>query len=228
MKNIETPAAVAIDSVHIYQQVPMEDSNEPQHRCTYELVSASNCVFTRSQTPMKYYDDPANALIVGQNKGSLSSAEIETFLQSSNEAIGLPLSHLMSIGTTRENRSISALCIGLHCSQNNTTNMSQTLYTALHHSREPTGMMVLVYTIQYLVDELRRENEAILTLLSSHQLWFVPLVNPDGYAYNEQSQVWSESSNNVGQRKNRQPGCPTDQDRGVDLNRNYDVCFDIE
>lgn len=50
------------------------------------------------------------------------------------------------------------------------------------------------------------------------------VVNPDGYARNEEQQIW-ERSDTVGQRKNTQPGCNTEIDNGVDLNRNYDVCF---
>ncbi|TYZ57514.1 hypothetical protein PybrP1_004256 [[Pythium] brassicae (nom. inval.)] len=72
-------------------------------------------------------------------------------------------------------------------------------------------------------DLLNGDLEA-LHLLFSRQLWFVLVVNPDGYARNEAQQVW-ERRDSAGQRKNAQPGCATELDNGVDLNRNYDVCF---
>lgn len=64
----------------------------------------------------------------------------------------------------------------------------------------------------------------MLHLLLSRQLWFILVVNPDGYARNEQQRMWTHHA--TGQRKNTRAGCATTLDTGVDLNRNYDVCFD--
>lgn len=82
----------------------------------------------------------------------------------------------------------------------------------------------LVYTIDLLATDVENGDLEVLHLLFSRQLWFVLVVNPDGYARNEEQRMW-ERSGEVGQRKNTQPGCTTEIDNGVDLNRNYDVCF---
>lgn len=82
----------------------------------------------------------------------------------------------------------------------------------------------LVYTIDVLVTDVENGDLEALHLLFSRQLWFVLVVNPDGYARNEAQRIWAQPSG-VGQRKNTQPGCATELDNGVDLNRNYDVCF---
>jgi len=94
----------------------------------------------------------------------------------------------------------------------------------MHHSREPVSMMTLVYFIHYLLSGLdyRSLDHGILNLLSNRQLWFVPLVNPDGYVWNLHAKA-----GNLWQRKNRSPTCAReDWHTGVDLNRNYPVCFD--
>lgn len=75
-----------------------------------------------------------------------------------------------------------------------------------------------------LATDVENGDLEVLHLLSSRQLWFVLVVNPDGYARNEEQRMWERSAE-VGQRKNTQPGCAKEIENGVDLNRNYDVCF---
>ncbi len=90
------------------------------------------------------------------------------------------------------------------------------LYTGLHHAREPLSMMALLY----FMDQLAQGYEEITeytAILNHRQLWFVPVVNPDGYEYNREI-----APNGGGMvRKNRRPGCANIQWAGVDLNRNY-------
>ncbi|RHY32297.1 hypothetical protein DYB32_002675 [Aphanomyces invadans] len=69
--------------------------------------------------------------------------------------------------------------------------------------------------------------QALYTALHhSRELWFVLVVNPDGYAYNEANMPKDPDETFSGQRKNRHKStCSETADVGVDLNRNYDVCF---
>lgn len=88
----------------------------------------------------------------------------------------------------------------------------EALYTGMHHAREPISMMCLVYTMWSLLEGYG-QNPETTGLLESRALWFVPLVNPDGYAYNvryfpDGGGLW---------RKNRSGA----DEEGVDLNRNY-------
>ena len=85
----------------------------------------------------------------------------------------------------------------------------------------------LVYTIDYLRTALANGALDALALVLSRQLWFVLVVNPDGYAWNEHATMWNQP-NGVGRRKNTRPGCATTADNGVDLNRNYDLCFQLD
>ena len=59
-------------------------------------------------------------------------------------------------------------------------------------------------------------------LLSSRQLWFIPLVNPDGYIDNLE-----KSAGNRNRRKNTLPGCSQIQAERCNLNRNYETLMAI-
>jgi hypothetical protein len=80
---------------------------------------------------------------------------------------------------------------------------------AQHHSRElNTPHMVLRALERTLADYAT--DPAIQALVDSHEVWFVPMVNPDGVDY-----VWN--TNNLWRKNRRNNGTSY----GVDLNRNY-------
>lgn len=96
----------------------------------------------------------------------------------------------------------------------NSSEKKKVLYTALHHAREPLSMQQMVYFMWYMLENYATD-PLVKILLDKTQLYFIPCVNPDGYAYN------SEVSPDGGGmwRKNRRP---LGDDRfGIDLNRNY-------
>jgi len=90
----------------------------------------------------------------------------------------------------------------------------QGLFTAVHHAREPVGMHQLIFFMWYLLENYSSNGE-IKTLLNNSDLYFVPCLNPDGYAYNFQN----EPNGGGMWRKNRRDN--KDGTFGVDLNRNY-------
>lgn len=84
------------------------------------------------------------------------------------------------------------------------------LYTALHHAREPGSSQQLIYFMWYILENYAT-NPEIKSLVDNSEIFFIPIVNPDGFAYNQQTRpngggMW---------RKNRRSGY------GVDNNRNY-------
>ncbi|MBK7944780.1 MAG: immune inhibitor A [Flavobacteriales bacterium] len=88
------------------------------------------------------------------------------------------------------------------------------LYTALHHAREPVSASQLIYFLWHLLENYGTDAEATY-VLDHFELYVVPCLNPDGYAYNEMTDpggggMW---------RKNRRDN--GDGTFGVDLNRNY-------
>ncbi|HLF15233.1 MAG TPA: M14 family zinc carboxypeptidase, partial [Bacteroidota bacterium] len=94
----------------------------------------------------------------------------------------------------------------------------EVLYTALTHAREPAGMMTVMYTMWWLLEQYASDPSAEY-LVNNRQVWFIPVINVDGYAYNE-------STNPAGGgfwRKNRRDN--GNGTWGIDLNRNYGPQF---
>ncbi|HLT46818.1 MAG TPA: M14 family zinc carboxypeptidase [Rubricoccaceae bacterium] len=90
----------------------------------------------------------------------------------------------------------------------------EVLFTGLHHANEPGAMMAVLYTMYYLAEQYAT-NPAVRALVRNRRLFFVPVVNPDGYAYNEQT---DPSGGGMWRKNLRDNG---DGSFGVDLNRNY-------
>jgi len=90
------------------------------------------------------------------------------------------------------------------------------LFTALHHAREPGSAQQLIYFMWYLLENYAA-NPEIKTILDKTELYIVPIVNPDGFAYN-----CSQDPDGGGMwRKNRRDNGSGSY--GVDNNRNYDA-----
>jgi Zinc carboxypeptidase/FlgD Ig-like domain len=93
-------------------------------------------------------------------------------------------------------------------------NEPEMLYTSVTHAREPQGMMLLIYAMFYLLENYGTDPEATY-LVNERELYFVPVVNPDGYVHNQTTNpngggMWRKN------RRNNGGGI-----FGVDLNRNY-------
>jgi carboxypeptidase T len=94
----------------------------------------------------------------------------------------------------------------------------QVLYTAIHHSQEPASIQQLIFYMYYLLENYDT-NPEVQYLINNMELYFIPVVNPDGYVYNENEdpdRMW---------RKNRRDNEGLLAGYGVDLNRNYDYAF---
>ncbi|TRX40760.1 M14 family zinc carboxypeptidase, partial [Flavobacterium restrictum] len=94
----------------------------------------------------------------------------------------------------------------------------ETLYTGMTHSREVASLMNLNFYMWYLLENYATDPD-VKNLVDNHDLYFIPIVNPDGLAYN---QAQSPAGGGM-QRKNRREtgtACTTYYD-GIDLNRNW-------
>ncbi|MGD8393885.1 MAG: M14 family zinc carboxypeptidase [Candidatus Eiseniibacteriota bacterium] len=88
------------------------------------------------------------------------------------------------------------------------------LFTGLTHAREPQGMACVLYYMFHLLENYATDPE-VRYLVDNREIYCVPVINPDGYVYNESiapggGGLW---------RKNRRPNGGGEY--GVDLNRNY-------
>nr|WP_294859591.1 M14 family zinc carboxypeptidase [uncultured Fluviicola sp.] len=90
----------------------------------------------------------------------------------------------------------------------------EVLYTAVHHAREPNSLSEVIFYMWYLLENYGTSDE-IKYLVDNTEMYFVPMINPDGYVYNQ-----TTDPNGGGMwRKNRRHN--SGGSYGVDLNRNY-------
>ncbi len=117
-----------------------------------------------------------------------------------------------SIGTSHEGRALWGM--KLSDNPNIDEDEPEVLFDGVHHAREPITVSVLIETLRYLCENYGVDPE-ITFLVDNREVYFIPVINPDGYVYNEQTYpsgggMW---------RKNRR--APTGGCYGVDNNRNY-------
>ncbi|PHR70070.1 MAG: hypothetical protein COA67_08835, partial [Lutibacter sp.] len=97
------------------------------------------------------------------------------------------------------------------------SNEPESLYSGMTHSREVSSMMNLIYYMWYVLENYDSD-AGIKNLIDNHEMYFIPVANPDGLMWNEQI----APSGGGMQRKNLGPyNTGNNAQRGVDLNRNY-------
>ncbi len=117
-----------------------------------------------------------------------------------------------SLGISHEGRDVWMVKISDNADQSE--GEPAVLYTALTHAREPEGMMLLVYYMFHLLENYGTDPEATY-LVNEREMYFVPVMNPDGYVYN---QTTDPSGGGMWRKNRRDNGGGI---YGVDLNRNY-------
>ncbi|MFT4942742.1 MAG: carboxypeptidase T [Patiriisocius sp.] len=95
----------------------------------------------------------------------------------------------------------------------------QLLYTAIHHAREPMSLHQLIFYMWYLLENYETDAE-VKGIVDNSELYFVPVVNPDGYLYNEKT---DPNGGGFWRKNRRNNGNGT---FGVDNNRNYEFFID--
>lgn len=121
------------------------------------------------------------------------------------------LARVSTLGTSYEGRPIKVLKISDNLSVNE-PDEGEVLIVALHHARE----WISVETSLFIAEQILTQyavNPRLEADVNKLQIWIVPVVNPDGFAY-----AWSSPANRYW-RKNRRNN--SDGTFGVDLNRNW-------
>ncbi len=183
---------------------------------TAEVIQPDMESYFRSRLQAAAVDDFAN----GSMGGFYTYAEVQNKLKEYRRQYPEIISAPLTIGTSIEGRAIIAVKISDNADTEE-TDEPEALYTALHHAREPQSLMCLLYFMETILKKYGKDPE-ITNVIDNRQLWFVPVINPDGYVYNE-------STNPAGGglwRKNRRRN--PDGSYGVDLNRNYGYQWGID
>ena len=158
---------------------------------------------------------PVRNFPLGSMQGNYTWDELNTRFDELHSSYPNLISDRTVIGQSIEGRDIWAFKVSDN--PNNDEDEPEVLYTGLTHSREPLSMMNLFYFVQQIVEQYGIDPE-LSYLTNNREMWFIPVINPDGYVYNE-----SIEPNGGGMhRKNRlDTNCGNGTGRGVDLNRNY-------
>ena len=93
-------------------------------------------------------------------------------------------------------------------------------YNALIHAREPITVEILLYFIHYLTDNYPADPE-VAYLVENREMFFCPVVNPDGYMHNEETNPGGGGMWRKNMRDNNNSGAFEEDYDGVDLNRNF-------
>lgn len=149
---------------------------------------------------------------LGSMGGFYTYAEVEAKLDEMVQDYPNLITAKTSIGTSVGGREIWMVKIS---DNPNVDEAEPTAYfDALHHAREPLSMATTINYMFWLLENYETD-EQVKFLVDHREIYFVPVVNPDGYEYNRETDpdgggLW---------RKNRNPNDGTCF--GVDLNRNY-------
>jgi hypothetical protein len=115
------------------------------------------------------------------------------------------------IGTSYEGRAIWVVKVSDNVSIDEPE--PEVFFDSLHHAREHLTVEQTLAILHWLVDGYGSDAR-ITSIVRNREIWIVPVVNPDGYAYDltgDPYRLW---------RKNRQPNAGSSY-IGTDLNRNY-------
>lgn len=150
--------------------------------------------------------------IYGSMGGYLTLAEVISKLDSMRIEYPNLISEKFSIGNTVESR--PQWTVRVSNSPNAPTGRPEVWFHSLIHAREPVSMMQNIYFMYWLFENYNVDPLATY-ILENRELYFTPVINPDGYEYNR-----STNPNGGGMwRKNRK--LVTGTTYGIDLNRNF-------
>jgi hypothetical protein len=153
-----------------------------------------------------------------------SYSEIETELQLLAAENGKIMKIYNNRGETFEGRTIWIVKISDNPGSNEDLE-PEVLYIGAHHGNELIGNDMAMKIIQTYVEGYQKDPR-ITWQVDNHEIWIMPMPNPDGTEYSLNVESW---------RKNRSPNYfsevtpgPLDPkiyptSYGVDLNRNYDI-----
>lgn len=150
-------------------------------------------------------------------------------LRADGVAKGIVDAGVIDVGTSTNGRKLWALKVG-------TGSSHKVLFTGCHHSREWVSVEIPYLVAEYLIQQYTAtpstpKEKRIKHLLSNRQIWFVPMVNPDGHEFTmTANRMWraNRKSHVVAAGTIPRPaanGGPVSflagTYTGVDINRNY-------
>lgn len=222
MDIFSSDGSVTSINAHISQQYTAKGYKLAGFYTPEEFAEAAPRLF-----PGKSFDAGRRARTAssGEVHITLANGKYHSYDQTVSEFKALASAHpelarYVKLGSSFEGRDIFALKISKDASIDDASK-PDVLITGCHHAREWISVESPVYTANQLLSGYATD-DSIKYLVDHLQIWVVPIMNPDGLTYTQNSpndamdpvRLW---------RKNRRPislgGCVSAV--GVDLNRNY-------
>ena len=151
--------------------------------------------------------------------GYYSFAEVASVLEQIANAYPDIVSPRTSIGTTHQGRPIWMVKVSDNVGTDE--NEPEVRFDAMHHAREPESMQATLWTLLHLVENYGTDALAT-SIVDEREIWFLPVVNPDGYVRNQQT---NPGGGGLWRKNRRVNGNGT---FGVDLNRNYPFQWGVD
>jgi len=201
-----------------------------QRRAVYQNRAASNC----DQPDNTMYQTPEN-FELGSFEGFFTYAEMLQELDEMAQNYPTIITVKAPIGDfeTHEGNQIFHVKISDNPYINENDEEPQTLFTALHHAREPVSLSQMIYFMWYVLENYGTDPQ-ITYMVNNFEMFFVPCVNPDGYIMDNELSF----DNGGGQtqfafwrknlRDNNNNNLFESEFDGVDLNRNYGYAWGPE
>jgi len=223
-------SSVVQDNIIQYYGSTEIDFVEPQNFPDVNSLSMGGCLTLsemESQLDAMYTYSQNNGLNIISQKANASSTGQKTWGNPTNNFVNQqnngPATYSGTGGTRWDPSTIWYVRITGNESTTAEGTKPQMLFTSMIHSREVSALMNNIYFMWYLLENYNTD-PAIQELVDNNELYFVPVVNPDGLRYNE---VTDPSGGGM-QRKNLRPyNGTTTPSRGVDLNRNFDYYWGL-
>ena len=168
----------------------------------------------------QYQSTSQRSLTIGQGSmgGYFTYTEVLAFVDSLRALYPNLISESTIIGQTIEGYDIPAY--KLSDNPNVEEDEPEALIIGMHHAREGMSILAPLYFTQWLVDNYGVDSYATY-IINERQTWIVPILNIDGYRYNEEIEPDGYGMFRKNKRDNDNNGFFNPFQDGVDLNRNY-------
>ena len=155
-------------------------------------------------------------------------------LRADGAALGIVDAAVVDVGESWGRRKLWALKVGKGSTH-------KVLFTGCHHAREWISVEIPYLVAEYLIQNYtaspsNTKQRRIKHLLDNREIWFVPMVNPDGHEYTtRRNRGWRPNRKayrlprttitapRFGGGPSRRITFPARTYRGVDINRNYNT-----
>ncbi|GAB4092890.1 M14 family zinc carboxypeptidase [Flaviaesturariibacter terrae] len=181
----------------------------------YTSCSTASSIFTK---PTSFGNGGSLRLGAATGYGYFTYAEMISEMNALATAYPALVS-VFNIGTSENGQTM----YGVKISDNVGTDESEpeVLFTGLQHAREAIGGTSLIFFAEYLAENYSTDTR-IKELVNNREIYIIPCLNPDGYAYNYSGASASYPTTGGGLwRKNRR--LISGSTYGVDINRNYGI-----